>query len=267
MINIQRNFFVENILLDADLLDKNKIKDIPYKDYINTSVKEDLTIIFFDIDRIKKKRDIIKNITKFKNKNNKVIFIPFSSYAEDTNNLIDTIEKKKISNILNININKLGVKKIIDKKRQKIFKSYLSLEIILNLSKLLRNIVSILNNKDVRLLSVDLDNTCWTGVIGEDGIKKIFLDNHQKKSLYYINELIKKTGLLFSIHSKNNEKLAIKGIKNKFSQYKNLITKSFKYINWDPKVISIKKITELVNFSKKNIIYFDDNISEILSSK
>ena len=25
----------------------------------------------------------------------------------------------------------------------------------------------------------------------------------------------------------------MKGIKNKFSQHKNLITKSFKYINWD----------------------------------
>ena len=52
MINIQRNFFVENILLEANLLDKNKIKNIPYKDYINTSVKEDLAIIFLDIDRI-----------------------------------------------------------------------------------------------------------------------------------------------------------------------------------------------------------------------
>ena len=263
MINIQRNFFVENILLDANLLDKNTIKNIPYKDYINTSVKEDLAIIFLDIDRIENKKDIIKDITKYKNKNNKVIFIPFSKNEEDINNLIDNIEKKKLSNILNININKLGVKKKIDKKREKIFKSYLSLEITLTLSKILSKIISILNNRDIRLASVDLDNTCWTGVIGEDGIKKIFLDNHQQSSLYYISELIKKTGLLFSIHSKNNEKLAIKGIKNKFSQYKNLITKSFKYINWDPKVISIKKIAEIVNFSKKNIIYFDDNISEI----
>ena len=151
MINIQRNFFVENILLEANLLDKNKIKNIPYKDYINTSVKEDLAIIFLDIDRIEKRKDIIKDITKYKNKNNKVIFIPFSKNEEDINNLIDNIEKKKLSNILNININKLGVKKKIDKKREKIFKSYLSLEIILTLSKILNNIISILNNRDIRL--------------------------------------------------------------------------------------------------------------------
>jgi len=111
MINIQRNLFVENILLEANLLDKNKIKNIPYKDYVNTSVKEDLTIIFLDIDRIEKSKDIIKDITKFKNKNNKVIFIPLSKNEENINNLIDNIEKKKLSNILNINFNKLGVKK------------------------------------------------------------------------------------------------------------------------------------------------------------
>ena len=96
MINIQRNLFVENILLEANLLDKNKIKNIPYKDYVNTSVKEDLTIIFLDIDRIEKSKDIIKDIAKFKNKNNKVIFIPFSKKEEDINNLIDNIEKKII---------------------------------------------------------------------------------------------------------------------------------------------------------------------------
>ena len=92
------------------------------------------------------------NLTKYKNKNNKVIFIPFSKNEEDINNLIDNIEKKKLSNILNININKLGVKKKIDKKREKIFKSYLSLEIILTLSKILSKIISILNNKDIRRL-------------------------------------------------------------------------------------------------------------------
>ena len=97
MINIQRNLFVENILLEANLLDKNKIKNSPYKDYINTSVKEDLTIIFLDIDRIEKSKDIIKDIAKFKNKNNKVIFIPLSKNEENINNLIDNIEKNYLT--------------------------------------------------------------------------------------------------------------------------------------------------------------------------
>ena len=113
------------------------------------------------------------------------------------------------------------------------------------------------------MISLDLDNTCWSGVIGEDGVNKIFLDNYQKKSLFYINRLVSKTGMLISFHSKNDSKLGIKGIKKKLFKYPFIINKSFKYINWDPKLKSIKSISKLVNFSKKNIVYIDDNISEI----
>ena len=112
-------------------------------------------------------------------------------------------------------------------------------------------------------MSLDLDNTCWTGIIGEDGMSKIYLDRYQKKSLTYINRLILKTGLIVSFHSKNEKKLGNKGIKDKLNKYKSLVNKSFKYISWDSKLKSIKEIVNLVNFSKKNIFYFDDNISEI----
>ena len=112
-------------------------------------------------------------------------------------------------------------------------------------------------------MSLDLDNTCWTGVIGEDGINKIYLDRYQKKSLNYINRLIIKTGLIVSFHSKNEKKIGSKGIKNRLNRYKSLVNKSFKFINWNSKLNSIKEIVNLVNFSKKNIFYFDDNISEI----
>ena len=139
----------------------------------------------------------------------------------------------------------------------------MSLEAQLTLSKIIENIINIFLNRDIRLLSLDLDDTCWTGVIGEDGINKIYLDKYQKKSLDLINRLILKTGLLISFHSKNEKKLGNKGIKNKLNRYKSLVNKSFKYINWDSKLTSIKKMVKLVNFSKKNMFYIDDNISEI----
>ena len=63
----------------------------------------------------------------------------------------------------------------------------------------------------MRLLSIDLDNTCWTGVIGR-WLKKIYLDQYQKKSLSLINKLISKTVQVVSIHSKNTEEVGIKGI-------------------------------------------------------
>ena len=40
MINIQRNFFIETILLETKLFKQKDITDLPYKDYINISNNE-----------------------------------------------------------------------------------------------------------------------------------------------------------------------------------------------------------------------------------
>ena len=263
MINIQRNFFIETILLETKVFKEKHLHNLPYKDYINISKNNDLSLIFLDIDRIDKLKKIYDDLKKFDKKKNKIIFIPVSKDARKSEKFINQIEKASFNNLIVININKLEIKKIIDSSREKVFKSYLSFETQIVLSKIIEKIINLISNNDIRLISLDLDNTCWTGVIAEDGIKKIFLDNYQKKSLNYINQLISKTGLIVSFHSKNETKLGNKGIKNKLSIYRMLVNKSFKYINWDTKLKSIKNISNLVNFSKRNIIYIDDNISEI----
>ena len=77
-----------------------------------------------------------------------------------------------------------------------------------------------------------------------------------------MDDLIKK-GTLFSIHSKNNEKIALKCLKKKLRAYKNIRKNTFKYINWDSKLKSIKSVSKLVNFSRKNILFLDDDMSNI----
>ena len=52
MINIQRNFFIETILLETKFFKQKDIIDLPYKDYINISNNDDLNLIFIDIDRL-----------------------------------------------------------------------------------------------------------------------------------------------------------------------------------------------------------------------
>ena len=263
MLNIQRNFFIENILFEANIDTYSNYNQIPYKDYIDTSINDEKILFLIDIDRIKKIDIFEKDLNSYKKKDNRIIFVPISKNKNKLDKFVNKIEKLNYTNLIIINFNNLGVKKTIDLKREKIFKTYLSLDITLVLSKVIKNLLELINNKDIRLVSLDLDNTCWTGVIGEDGINKIFLDDYQKKSLNLIDKLITKTGLVLSFHSKNNEKIALKGIKKLFSKNINLISKSFRFINWEPKIKLLKKITNIVNFSKKNIIYLDDNISEI----
>ena len=52
MINIQRNFFVENILLEAKINEEQDISQIPYKDSIS-HLSNNLSLIFIDVDRLK----------------------------------------------------------------------------------------------------------------------------------------------------------------------------------------------------------------------
>ena len=63
MINIQRNFFVDNILREAKVVKNLDLSKIPYKDNIVNFKNENLSLICIDIDRIKKitffKKDIL----------------------------------------------------------------------------------------------------------------------------------------------------------------------------------------------------------------
>ena len=183
MINIQRNFFIETILLETKFFKPKDITDLPYKDYINVSNNDNLNLIFIDIDRLDNLKKTYKDIESLKSKKKKVIFIPVSKQIKKIDKFINHIEKGEFNNLITINLNKLKINKLIDISREKIYKSYLSLEAQLTLSKIIENIINLLSNKDIRLLSLDLDDTCWTGVVGEDGMNKIYLDNYQKKSL------------------------------------------------------------------------------------
>ena len=193
--------------------------------------------------------------------NKKITFlIPISRNKSKIDNIESFVHSFK--NMIVINIFKIGVKKCIDIKRERIFSTYLTLDLQLELSSLLKKYVNLILLDDIRLLTIDLDNTLWQGVLGEDGINKIKLNLYQKKSLEILNSLSKR-GFLISIHSKNNEKEALKAINYKFKKSKHFLKNSLKFISWDSKVDTIKKAIKAVNFSSLNTISLDDNISEI----
>ena len=179
MINIQRNFFVENILLEAKINEGQDISQIPYKDSIS-NLNNNLSLIFIDVDRLKNSNSLKHDIKSLKENENFVIFVPVSKEKKKIEILINHIDKLNCDKLIVINIFKLGINKVVDIKRNKLFKSYLSVSIQLTLAKIIQNIITLLLNNDVRLVSIDLDNTCWSGIIGEDGLKKIFLDIYQK---------------------------------------------------------------------------------------
>ena len=262
MINLHRNFYVENILKQINYIDSTDIKNLPYNENFTTSKNNNCNLYFLDIDRYKVLKNLEKNIINTKSNSNLNLFILSSKKNKVLNKIEKKINSLNYQNILILNIYSIGINKPIDLSREKLLQTYLTIETQIEIAKIINKILFIKNRADIRLVAIDLDNTIWTGVVGEDGIRNIKLDLYQKKSLLLIDKLISR-GTLFSIHSKNNEKIGLKGINKKLSLYKNVRNNTFKYINWDSKFKSIKNVSKLVNFSKKNIFFLDDDMSNI----
>ena len=86
----------------------------------------------------------------------------------------------------------------------------------------------------IKALILDLDNTLYNGVLGEDGIDGIELTNHHLELQKYIKTL-KKNGILLSICSKNIEEDVYKMFKKRTDfplKYSDFVANQ---INWEAK--------------------------------
>ncbi len=121
--------------------------------------------------------------------------------------------------------------------------------------------------KTRKCLVLDLDNTVWGGIIGDDGCEGIQLDpNNAVGEAYrffqkYILSL-KNRGVILAVCSKNDESIA----KAPFEKNDNMILKlddiACFIANWDDKAQNLKRIAEKLNIGLDSMVFFDDNPAE-----
>jgi len=104
--------------------------------------------------------------------------------------------------------------------------------------------------KPVKVVVADLDNTLWSGVIGEGAVDH-FLD--RQKTL----RLARTKGILLAINSKNDSK-------NVHWRGGILDDSDFvsKQINWDPKPQNMMLIQKELNLKFRNFLFLDDRAEE-----
>ena len=121
--------------------------------------------------------------------------------------------------------------------------------------------------KTKKVLVLDLDNTLWGGILGDDGFNNIEINSKtiRGKSFRNFQKTIlnlKKRGILLAICSKNN----IENVKNVFKKNKNLILKYKDFIvvrcNWKNKANNIIEISEELNLNLDSFVFIDDNKAE-----
>ncbi|MBP3483710.1 MAG: HAD-IIIC family phosphatase [Oscillospiraceae bacterium] len=114
-----------------------------------------------------------------------------------------------------------------------------------------------------KVLVLDLDNTLWGGVVGEDGADGIVLGQSLIGAAYRdaqkrIKELAA-TGILLAIASKNNPE----DVQAVFRENPHMVLKEEDFVsvkaNWEPKFVSIRDMADELNLGLDSFVFLDDN--------
>lgn len=120
-----------------------------------------------------------------------------------------------------------------------------------------------INNIRKKCLVLDLDNTLWGGVLGEDGVNGIRVGNTYPGSAFRDFQLdlleASKHGVILTICSKNNEADVLEAWeKNPYLVLKKEHFSAWR-INWKEKYINIQEIATELNIGLDSVVFIDDN--------
>jgi FkbH-like protein len=114
-----------------------------------------------------------------------------------------------------------------------------------------------------KCLILDMDNTIWGGVIGDDGIENIQLGalgiGKAFTELQYWAKKLKYRGIILAVASKNTEAVVL----DAFDRHPDMVLKRediavFK-VNWENKVDNIRQIQAVLNIGFDSMVFLDDN--------
>lgn len=138
-----------------------------------------------------------------------------------------------------------------------------SLNFLPNIAKSIVDIIQAASGAAKKCLILDLDNTLWGGIIGDDGVENIQIgDLDQGKAFtelqYWAREL-ERRGVILAVCSKNDEAIA----KVPFEKHPDMVLTlddiAIFVANWDSKVDNIIKIKSFLNIGYDSMVFVDDN--------
>jgi FkbH-like protein len=131
----------------------------------------------------------------------------------------------------------------------------------------LMRIIAAQMGRSRRVLVLDLDNTMWGGIVGDDGIEGLALGNgsplgEAHSALQRMALSLKERGVILCISSKNDEAIALDAFRNhpEMTLREDDIV-AFR-VNWDDKAANIKAISDAIDLGLDCFVFLDDNPAE-----
>ena len=132
----------------------------------------------------------------------------------------------------------------------------------LNLSNIMKSIYG----KNKKSLVLDLDNTLWGGIVGDDGPENLEIGQETSMGQVYTEfqsyvKSLKDIGVMLNVDSKNEEANALAGLNHPDGVLRPddfILIKA----NWEPKSENILTISKEMNLLPDSFVFADDNPAE-----
>lgn len=159
-----------------------------------------------------------------------------------------------------------GLEKWSDSLFWHMYKYALCLPAIPELALNVSNIIKAIYGKNKKALVLDLDNTLWGGVVGDDGVDGIEIGHETSMGQVYseFQEYLKRCkemGIMLNVDSKNEHENAIAGLNHPEGTLRPddfIVIKA----NWEPKDINFMEISKELNILPDSMVFIDDNPAE-----
>lgn len=139
----------------------------------------------------------------------------------------------------------------------------LSIDVLPIIASRTIDIILALQGDIKKCIVLDLDNTTWGGVIGDDGLENIQIGSLGigkafTEFQYWIKKL-KNRGVIIAVCSKNTESVA----KEPFDKHPDMVLHlddiAVFMANWENKVDNIRQIQSILNIGFDSMVFLDDN--------
>jgi FkbH-like protein len=157
----------------------------------------------------------------------------------------------------------LGYPQAVDRNIAVLTDAQIALELLPQLAYHITAIIATEQGQVKKCLILDLDNTLWGGIVGDDGWEKLQLGSLGIGKVF--TELqqwaleLKKRGIILAVASKNTESVAKEAFEKHPDMVLGLEDIAVFMANWDNKVMNIQKIQQILNIGFDSMVFLDDN--------
>jgi FkbH-like protein len=139
----------------------------------------------------------------------------------------------------------------------------LSVDVLPLVAKFTLDIIKTLEGSFNKCIILDLDNTTWGGIIGDDGVEKIQIGDLGIGKAFSEFQLwvkkLKNRGIIIAICSKNTESVAIEPFKKHPDMVLKMEDISVFVANWENKADNLRHIQNVLNIGFDSMVFIDDN--------